>query len=71
MSSILNERKPTILRGAEFFPRSIKPQEVLDLLGDSKHEQEKQARDATEVLFKPLLELSPLIKEKYNIVFNW
>jgi len=69
------------LAGGGIFPRSIKPQEVLDLLGDSKHDQEKQveenedlkkqARDATESLFKPLLELSPLIKERYNIVFNW
>jgi len=69
------------LAGGGIFPRSIKPQEVLNLLGDSKHEQEKQveeneelkkqARDATESLFKPLLELSPLIRERYSIVFNW
>jgi len=69
------------LAGGGIFPRSIKPQEVLDLLGDSKLEQEKQveeneelkkqARDATEALFKPLLELSPLIREKHTIVFKW
>jgi len=69
------------LAGGGIFPRSIKPQEVLNLLGDSKLEQEKQveeneelkkqARDSTEASFKPLLELSPLIKEKYNIVFKW
>jgi hypothetical protein len=69
------------LAGGGLFPRSIKPQEVLNLLGDSKHEQEKQveeneelkkqARDSTEALFKPLLELSPFISEKYTIVFNW
>jgi hypothetical protein len=76
------ERSKTYdLAGGGIFPRSIKPQEVLDLLGDSKHEQEKQveeneelkkqARDATESLFKPLLELNPLIREKYSIVFKW
>jgi len=69
------------LAGGGIFPRSIKPQEILDLLGDSKLEQEKkveeneelkkQARDSTETLFKPLLELSPLIREKYFIVFKW
>jgi len=69
------------LAGGGIFPRSIKPQEVLNLLGDSKHEQEKQveenedlkkqARDSTEASFKPLLELSPLIREKYSIVFKW
>ena len=69
------------LAGGGIFPRSIKPQEVLNLLGDSKHEQEKlveeneelkkQARDSTEALFRPLLEFNPLIKEKYSIVFNW
>jgi len=69
------------LAGGGIFPRSVKPQEVLDLLGDSKHEQEKkveeneelkkQARDSTEALFKSLLEINPLIKEKYSIIFNW
>jgi len=69
------------LAGGGIFPRSIKPQEVLDLLGDSKLEQEKQveeneelkkqARDATETLFKHLLELSPLIRENHTIVFKW
>jgi len=69
------------LAGGGFFPRSIKPQEILDLLGDSKLEQEKQveeneelkkqARDSTEALFKPLLELNPSIREKYSIVFSW
>jgi hypothetical protein len=69
------------LAGGGIFPRSVKPHEVLSLLGDSKHEQEKlveeneelkkQARDSTEASFKPLLGLSPLIKEKYSIVFNW
>jgi len=69
------------LAGGGILPRSIKPQEVLNLLGDSKLEQEKQveenedlkkqARDSTEALFKPLLELNPLIREKYIIVFKW
>jgi hypothetical protein len=69
------------LAGGGIFPRSIKPQEILDLLGDSKLEQEKQveeneelkkqARDSAEALFKPLLELNPSIREKYSVVFNW
>jgi len=69
------------LAGGGIFPRSIRPQEVLDLLGDSKLEQEKlveenedlkrQARDSTEALFKPLLELNPSIRDKYSIVFSW
>jgi len=69
------------LAGGGVFPRSIKPQEILDLLGDSKLEKEnqvreneelmKQARDSAEALFKPLLELNPSIKGKYNIIFNW
>jgi len=69
------------LAGGGFFPRSIKPQEILDLLGDSKLEKEdqvkenteliKQARDSAESLFKPLLEFNPSIRGNYNIVFNW
>jgi len=69
------------LAGGGLFPRSIKPQEILDLLGDSKLEKEnlvmendelmKQARDSAESLFKPLLEINPSIRGNYNIVFNW
>lgn len=69
------------LAGGGIFPRSIKPQEVLDLLGDSKLDQEKQveeneelilqARNSAEALFKPLLELNPLIKNRYSIIFRW
>ena len=69
------------LAGGGLFPRSIKPQEILDLLGDSKLDKEnqvkenedlmKQARDSAEALFKPLLEFNPSIKGNYNIVFNW
>jgi len=69
------------LAGGGLFPRSIKPQEILDLLGDSKLDKEnqikknedlmKQARDSAEALFKPLLELNPSIRGNYNIVFNW
>jgi hypothetical protein len=69
------------LAGGGILPRSIKPQEILDLLGDSKLEQEKQveaneelmkqARDSAEALFKPLLELNPSINSKYTIIFVW
>jgi len=69
------------LAGGGLFPRSIRPQEILDLLGDSKLDKEnqikenedlmKQARDSAEALFKPLLELNPSIRGNYNIVFNW
>jgi hypothetical protein len=69
------------LAGGGILPRSIKPQEILDLLGDTKLDQEKQveaneelikqARDSAEALFKPLLELNPSIKSKYTIVFVW
>ena len=69
------------LAGGGIFPRSIKPQEVLDLLGDSKLDQEKQvaenaelinqAKSSAEALFKPLLELNPLIKDRYAIKFKW
>jgi len=69
------------LAGGGIFPRSIRPQEILDLLGDSKLDQEKQveeneelkkqARDSTEALFRPLLELNPSIREKYLIIFKW
>jgi hypothetical protein len=69
------------LAGGGFFPRSVKVQEILDLLGDSKLEQEKlakenaelmqQAREAAEMLFKPLLELNPSIKDQYLISFRW
>jgi len=76
------ERSKTYdLAGGGIFPRSIKPQEILNLLGDSKLEHEKQveenedlkkqAKESTETSFKTLLELSPLIKERYSIVFNW
>ena len=69
------------LAGGGIFARHIRPQEVLDLLGDTKHEQEKlleeneeifkMARDAAEILFKPLLELNPSIRNQYTIVFRW
>jgi hypothetical protein len=69
------------LAGGGFFPRAIRPQEMLDLLGDSKLEQEKQveeneelmqqARDSAEALFKPLLEMNPSIRGQYTIVFQW
>ena len=69
------------LAGGGILPRSITPQEVLNLLGDSKLDQEKQvqenenlleqARDAAEALFKPLLEFNPSIRGNYDIVFNW
>jgi hypothetical protein len=69
------------LAGGGILPRSIKPQEILDLLGDTKLDQEKQveaneelikqARDSAEALFKPLLEINPSIKNKYTIVFKW
>jgi hypothetical protein len=62
-------------------PRQIRPQEILDLLGDSKLEQEvlveenkelmQQAREAAEALFKPLLELNPSIRGQYTIEFRW
>jgi len=69
------------LAGGGLFPRAIKPQEVLDLLGDSKLEKEEQvkaneglmeqARNSAESLFKPLLELNPSIRGNYTIIFNW
>jgi hypothetical protein len=69
------------LAGGGILPRSIKPQEVLDLLGDTKLDQEKQlteneeilkmARDSAETLFRPLLELSPSIRNQYTIIFRW
>jgi hypothetical protein len=69
------------LAGGGILPRTIRPQEILDLLGDSKLEQEKlveeneellkQARDSAEALFKPLLELNPSIRGRYSIVFLW
>ena len=69
------------LAGGGLFPRSIRPQEVLDLLGDSKLDQEKQiedneelfkqAQESTETLFKLLLELNPSIRDRYSIVFRW
>jgi len=69
------------LAGGGFFPRTVQPQEILDLLGDSKLEQEvmvkandelmKQARDSAETLFKPLLELNPSISGNYTINFVW
>jgi hypothetical protein len=75
------ERAKTYDLAGGLFPRAIKPQEILDLLGDSKLEQEKQvegneelmkqARESAETLFKPLLELNPSIKDRYSIVFNW
>ena len=69
------------LAGGGLFPGTIRPQEILDLLGDSKLEQQrkveeddelmKQARDSAEELFRPLLELNPLLKGQYSIVFEW
>jgi len=69
------------LAGGGILPRSITPQDVLNLLGDTKLDKEKQvhenedlleqARDAAEALFKPLLEFNPSIRGKYNIIFNW
>jgi len=69
------------LAGGGILPRSITPQEVLNLLGDSKLDKEKQvqeneelmqqARDAAELLFKPLLEFNPSIRGSYTLVFNW
>ena len=69
------------LAGGGILPRTIKPQEILDFLGDSKLEYErqveeneellKQARDSAEASFRPLLELNPLIRGRYSIVFRW
>jgi len=69
------------LAGGGLFPRTIQPQDILDMLGDSKLEQEvlvkandellKQARESAETLFKPLLELNPSISGKYTISFVW
>jgi hypothetical protein len=69
------------LAGGGILPRSIKPQEVLDLLGDTKLDQEKQltenedilkmARDSAETLFRPLIELNPSIRNQYTIIFRW
>jgi hypothetical protein len=75
------ERAKTYDLVGALFPRQIRPQEILDLLGDSKLDQEKQvegnnellkqARDSAEALFRPLLELNPSIKDRYTIVFRW
>jgi hypothetical protein len=75
------ERAKTYDLAGGLFPRPIRPQEILDLLGDSKLEQEKQvegneellkqARDSAEALFRPLIELNPSIKDRYTIVFRW
>ena len=69
------------LAGGGLFPRSVKPQEILDLLGDTKHEQEIQlkenyevikiAQETAELLFKPLLEINPSIRDQYTVVFRW
>lgn len=69
------------LAGGGILPRTVRPQEILDLLGDTKLEQEKtveeneelmkQARDSAETLFKPLLELNPSIRGQYEIIFRW
>jgi hypothetical protein len=69
------------LAGGGILPRAIKPQEVLDLLGDTKLDQEKQvieneevlkmARDSAETMFRPLLELNPSIRNQYTITFRW
>ncbi|MDR1868626.1 MAG: DUF4230 domain-containing protein [Treponema sp.] len=69
------------LAGGGLFPRTVRPQEILDLLGDSKLEHEKQAeeneellkqaRDSAEASFRPLLELNPSIRGRYSIVFRW
>jgi hypothetical protein len=75
------ERAKTYDLVGGLFPRQVRPQEILDLLGDSKLDQEKQvkgneellkqARDSAEALFKPLIELNPSVKDKYSIVFRW
>jgi len=69
------------LAGGGLFPRTVRPQEILNLLGDSKLEHEKQAeaneelikqaRDSAEALFKPLLEMNPSIRGRYSIIFKW
>ncbi|MCL2801260.1 MAG: DUF4230 domain-containing protein [Treponema sp.] len=69
------------LAGGGLFPRSIRPQEILDLIGDSKLEQEKQveenealikqAQESVETFFKPMLEMNPSIRGNYTIVFVW
>jgi CO/xanthine dehydrogenase FAD-binding subunit len=69
------------LAGGGILPRSIRPQEILDLLGDTKLDQEvlveeneelmKQARDSAEMLFKPLLETNPSVRDVYIIEFRW
>jgi len=69
------------LAGGGIFPRAVSPQEILDLLGDTKLEHEaqaeeneeliKQARDSAEALFRPLLELNLSIKNRYSIAFRW
>ncbi|MDR1836629.1 MAG: DUF4230 domain-containing protein [Treponema sp.] len=69
------------LAGGGILRRSVSPQEILDLLGDTKLDQEKQveenenllkqARDSAEALFRPLLELNPSIKDRYSVAFRW
>jgi len=69
------------LAGGGLLPRQVRPQEVLGLLGDTKHDREEQvkgneeilkmARDSAEALFRPLLELNPSIRDQYTIIFNW
>lgn len=69
------------LAGGGVLPRAVRPQEVLDLLGDTKIEKEeqveanealiRQARESAEALFKPLLELIPSIRGNYTLVFLW
>jgi hypothetical protein len=68
------------LRGG-LFPRKMTPQEILNLLGDSKKDHEKkvfenaelyaQARSSAEELMRPLLELNPALKGKYASSFQW
>ncbi|MCL2764830.1 MAG: DUF4230 domain-containing protein [Treponema sp.] len=69
------------LAGGGILPRAVRPQEILDLLGDTKIDQEKaaeeneelikQARESAEALFRPLIELNPSIRGRYLISFVW
>ena len=75
------ERARTYDLAGGIFPVSVRPQEILDLLGDSKLEQQglaeaneelmKHARDSAESMFRPLLELSPSIRDQFTVVFQW